>query len=114
MDSSSQVIMQHNFLAVLPDVCRCRAMRVKQSGFALLGSAASHILDTLGPSQQVLDVQQLLPLCAAGLANGMTTMVSHNSSWAIGEIVLGGRVAQPMIDPHVETLLQGFCQILNR
>lgn len=107
LDSSGQVVMQSNFLAMLPEVLRCKSMRVKQSGFALMGSAASHCMEQLGPH-----LPQLLPLCATGLVNGMTTMVSHNASWAIGEVCV--RVSPAIIDPHVDILLAGFIQILNR
>merc|ERR1719424_661516 len=91
-DMTAHVLAQQNFLIVLPEVLKCRAHRVKQSGFALMGSAATHVIDQLGPH-----LPQLLPLCATGLSPGMTTMVSHNASWAIGEICL--RVSPAVIEP---------------
>ena len=69
-DLTAQVLVQQNFLVVIPEVLKCKAHRVKQSGFALMGSAATHVIDELGPL-----LPQLLPLCATGLSPGMTTMV---------------------------------------
>jgi len=101
------VLSQHNFFAILADVLMCKAHRVKQSGFALMGSAASHCIEQLGPF-----LPQLLPLCATGMSTGMSTMVSHNASWAIGEVCV--RVPPAAVEPHLDTLLPAFIGILNR
>jgi len=106
-ENTAQVLAQHNFLAVLPDVVACKNQRAKQSGFALMGSAATHCIQQLGPI-----LPQLMPLCATGLALGMTTMVSHNASWAIGEVCV--RVDAGMVQPAVDVLLPAFIAILNR
>lgn len=107
LTDSGQVVAQHNFLAVLPEVLRCKAQRVKQSCFALMGSAASNCIEQLIPH-----LPQLLPLCANGLDRTCTTMVSHNSSWAVGEICI--RVPANVIEPHLDAILVGFAHILNR
>jgi len=104
---TAQVLAQQNFLAVLPDVLQCRAHRVKQSGFALMGSAATHLIEQLGPH-----LPQLLPLCATGLAPGISTMASHNASWAIGEVCV--RVNSAVVEPHIDVILPAFVSILNR
>jgi hypothetical protein len=106
-ENSAMIIQQNNFVVILPDVLRCRSPRVKQSGFALMGSAATHCLVSL---QAILPT--LLPLCATGLAPGMTTMVSHNASWAIGEVCV--RVGPEVMNPHIEVLLSSVVEILHR
>merc|ERR1739848_885253 len=42
----------------------------------------------------------------------MTTMVSHNASWAIGEVCV--RVGPDVMNPHIDVLLAGFVQVLHR
>lgn len=106
-DSVGQVLGQQNFLQVLPEVVSVRAPRVKQSGFAMMGSACTHCIDHLAPL-----LPQLLPLCSTGFAPGMTTMASHNASWAIGEVCV--RVPAAQVEPHIEVLLPAFVGILNR
>jgi len=105
--NAGQVLQQQNFLMMLPDVLRCRSPRVKQSGFALMGSAATHCIEHL-----MQHLPQLLPLCATGLAPGMTTMVSHNSSWAIGEVCI--RVGPDIMGPALDSLRPALVGILFR
>eukprot|EP00747_Dinoflagellata_sp_TGD_P212590 gnl/TRDRNA2_/TRDRNA2_85671_c0_seq1.p1 gnl/TRDRNA2_/TRDRNA2_85671_c0~~gnl/TRDRNA2_/TRDRNA2_85671_c0_seq1.p1 ORF type:complete len:943 (-),score=149.44 gnl/TRDRNA2_/TRDRNA2_85671_c0_seq1:223-2982(-) len=105
--AAAPIIAQQNFLAILPDALGDNAMRVKQSGFALIGCCATNCCECLSPM-----LPQLLPQCALGMAPTNSIPVSNNASWAVGEICV--RTGSDFMTPYLETLVPALATVLYR
>jgi len=99
--------MQLNFCSVLALAMRDSSSRVKQSGYWLLGTCATHCMEPLLPL-----LPELLPLCSAGLGPTMSITVSSNACWAIGEVCAKG--PPEAMAPHLNTIVPALLEILKR
>jgi len=107
LEQSREVINQLNFYSVLALALRDSSSRVKQSGYWLLGTCATHCVEPLVPL-----LPELLPLCAAGLGPKMSITVSNNACWAIGEVSAKGP-AEAMT-PHLDAIVHALMAIIQR
>lgn len=105
-EQTPQLLTNHNFLLVIPGVLKDKEQRVKQSGFALVGTCASKCISSF--TQLLPD---LLPLCTTALGE-TSASVRNNASWAIGEISV--RVGPDFLGPHVDNLVQALGGALTR
>merc|ERR1712196_206337 len=84
-------------------------MRVRGSGFWLMGVAATHCCQLLIPL-----LPTLIPFIAPGLeqkSNGMT--VNMNTAYAITELCKKGVPADPLL-PHLEGITMNLLRVVQR
>lgn len=103
----SQVLVQHNFIQVIPEVLKDTALNVKQSAFALVGDCAKNCIQYLVPL-----LPEILPLCAKALRENTLATVSNNASWAVGEICV--KVGPEYMAPYLMEVVSALVGILQR
>jgi len=106
-ENSPAIVSQINFLSVLPLATRASSSRVKQSGFWLAGTCATHCIQQFAPL-----LPELLPLCVAGLAPTVSITVNNNACYAIGEIC--NRTNGDTMAPHLNAIVPAVMAILQR
>lgn len=106
-DKVKVILVQHNFLVVLPECLKDTSLQVKQSAFALMGDAARFAIDFLAPMLPVL-----LPLCAQNLLSASSSSVCNNASWAVGEVCV--KVGPDVMQPYLEELTTSLVALLCR
>ncbi|CAK0887716.1 unnamed protein product [Prorocentrum cordatum] len=102
-----QVLAQHNFIMVAPEVLKDTSLQVKQSAFALCGDCAKNCIEYMKPF-----LPQVLPLCAASLRQNTSATVSNNAAWAIGEVCV--RVGPEFMAPFLDDLMPALASVLTR
>eukprot|EP00928_Gymnodinium_smaydae_P026611 TRINITY_DN2083_c0_g1_i3.p1 TRINITY_DN2083_c0_g1~~TRINITY_DN2083_c0_g1_i3.p1 ORF type:complete len:400 (-),score=32.93 TRINITY_DN2083_c0_g1_i3:51-1250(-) len=107
-DQSQQLLAEHNFLAVLPLALKYDNARLKQSGFWLMGTAATHCIQRLVPM-----LPMVFPFVAPNLSTSTTMTVNMNAAWAVGEVCVRGAPVDPLL-PHLQAISTGMCMILAR
>lgn len=103
----SEVLAQHNFIMVLPEVLKDTALQVKQSAFAFMGDCAKFCIEYLVPF-----LPELMPLCAKSLMENTSATVSNNASWAIGEVCI--KVGADLMTPCLEQVVPALIAVLSR
>lgn len=102
-----QVLVQHNFIVVIPEVLKDTAMQVKQSAFALMGDCAKYCIEYLVPF-----LPDLLPLCARSLRDNSSATVSNNAAWAIGEVCV--KVGPDFMASYLDDVVPSLIGVLSR
>jgi len=103
-EHAKEIAAQLSILSVVPLCARSSSARVKQSGFWLMATAAVHCTDQLAPF-----MQELMPLCAAGLGPSMSVTVSITANRAIGEVCQRADVSA-----YLNVLLPALVAVLQR
>lgn len=101
-----ELLGYHNFTRILPEALRDSSKGVRQEAFSLVGDCANHGITFFGST-----LREVVPLCAAAVAENVSAGISNNASWALGEISI--KAGPEFIATQLDVMLPPLVKVLK-